>query len=264
MSQRLIREMHRILMEDVRGGDQTPGKFRRNQVHIGPEGLGLADARSMPPPPGQALTNAIRDLEAFLQSPINLPIVVRLALIHYQFEAIHPFNVGNGRVGRLLMSLLLCLEDALPQPLLYLSSYLELHRQQYDDHLLAVSQRGAWNAWIEFFLEGVTTTAADAVGRANRLRELRATYHQQVQSARASALLITLVDHLFAQPAVTAAGVRALLSVTPRTAQQHIDRLRDAGILSEVTGQKRNRIYLAHRIIRTLHDQNPLDVPQGQ
>lgn len=257
LSQRLIREMHRILMEDVRGGDQTPGEFRRTQVHIGSKGQSIHEARFVPVPPGGELDRTLSDFEAYLHAPRVLSPVVRLALVHYQFETIHPLVDGNGRVGRLLISLMLCLDDLLPQPLLYLSAYFERHRHEYYDHLLRVSQKGAWERWIAFFATGVAEQALDAVDRATRLRELQADYVEQVRSARTSALLLRLLDHLFEQPYVTASSVRDLLNVTPRTAQQHIDRLREADILREITGQKRNRVYLAQGIIDAIRDPLP-------
>lgn len=252
LSQRLLREMHRILMQDVRGGDQTPGELRRNQVQISAIGRPIEEARFVPPPPGDVLHRAMNEFEKYLHAPSRLPHVVRLALIHYQFEAIHPFNDGNGRIGRLLISLLLCLEAVLPQPLLYLSAYFERNRQAYYDHLLRVSQSGTWNQWIEFCARGVAEESMDAVDRATRLRDLQTQYTERVRSARTSALLLQLIEHLFAQPAITSTRVRDLLHVTPRTAQQHIDRLCETGILTEITGQKRNRIYLAHGIISAI------------
>ncbi len=257
LSRRLICELHRILMENVRGGDQTPGEIRRYQVHIGPKGSPIEAATYVPPPPGDDLQQAMDALEKYLHTPSSLPAVVRLALVHYQFEAIHPFHDGNGRVGRLLISLMLCLDGVLPQPLLYLSAYFERNRREYYDRLLEVSRAGAWNDWLTFFARGVAQEAMDAVDRATRLRDLQAEYNEQLQSARTSALLLKLVELLFAHPAVTASRVREMLDVTPRTAQQHIDRLREAGILTEVTGQKRNRIYIAPGILRVVQVPRP-------
>ncbi len=254
LSRRLICEMHEILMQGVRGGDQTPGEFRRNQVHIGQRGQTIAEARFVPPPPGEHVDRAMADLEDYLHAPSELPAVVRLALVHYQFEAIHPFNDGDGRVGRLLISLMLCLEGVLPQPLLYLSAWFERHRAEYYDGLMHVSQRGCWGEWMNFIARGVAHEAMDAVYRATRLRDLQVEYTERVRTARTSALLLKLIESLFAQPAVTAATVRELLDVTPRTAQQHIDRLREAGILTEITGRKRDRIYLAPGIAQAIHE----------
>jgi len=253
LSRRLICEIHGALMRGVRGGDQTPGEMRRIQVWIGPMG-GIENATFIPSPPGPELDEAIAALEKYLHAPSDLPPVVRLALVHYQFEAIHPFQDGNGRVGRLLITLMLVLDGILPLPLLYLSAYFERNREAYYRHLLAVSQRGAWEEWITFFARGVASEAMDGVDRARRLRSLQSEYVGRVQEARASALLIKLVEELFNQPAVTVARVAGVLDVTPRTAQQHIDRLLKAGILTEITGQKRNRVFVADGIIRAIHE----------
>jgi len=253
VSNRLIREMHARLLEGVRGEDRTPGDFRRSQNWIGPPGCIMEDATFVPPPP-ERLAEALDAFEKYLHEPSGLPPILRLALIHYQFEAIHPFLDGNGRLGRLLITLLLCSWSILPEPLLYLSAYFERHRKEYYSSLLAVSQKGAWNDWIAFFLRGVAGQSMDGVQRANRLLQLRGRYHLRVESARASALLVQLIDYLFEAPAVTVAQVKQRLGVTPRTAQAHIDRLAAEGIVREATGRKRNRVYLADEILYAATD----------
>ena len=257
LSRRLICEMHEILMRGVRGGGRTPGQLRSNQVWIGAPGAPIEEATFIPAPPGVTLEQALGELERYLHTSSRLPVVVRLALVHYQFEAIHPFQDGNGRIGRLLITLMLVLEGVLPHPLLYLSAFFERHRQAYYDHLLRVSQAGAWEPWIEFFARGVATQAVDAVRRARKLRELRETYVHRVQTARSSALLVRLIESLFDQPATTIRGAAKLLDVTARSAQMHIDRLVEAGILKEITGQKRNRIYLAQEVLRVVDEPEP-------
>lgn len=254
LSRRLICEIHGKLMHGVRGKDRAPGQLRKAQVWIGPEGAPIHLAKFVPPPPGPELERAFHALERFLHAPTELPPVVRLALVHYQFEAIHPFMDGNGRVGRLLVTLMLCLDGVLPQPLLYLSAYFEQHRQRYYDLLLAVSQRAAWNDWLIFFAQGVACEAMDAVDRIRRLVILRDRYIQAVQQARASSLVVKLVEYLFAQPVVTVAAVAEELEVTPVTAQQHINHLVAANILTETTGRKRNRIYIAKEIVVAIHE----------
>ncbi len=210
MSLRLIREMHRILMTGVRGAHLTPGEFRTTQNWIGPAGCTLADAIIVPPPVPE-MKEALDAFEKHLHAPSDLPPLIRLALIHYQFEAIHPFLDGNGRIGRLLISLLLCEWMLLPSPLLYLSAFLERRRQEYYGRLLAVSQKGEWEAWVGFFLSGVAEQSQDAVARAARLRALQAEYHARLQRARSSALLLKLVDGLFDHPAMTVPGARPRL-----------------------------------------------------
>jgi Fic family protein len=194
------------------------------------------------------MMQALYEFEGFLHAPRELPPLVRLALVHYQFETIHPFMDGNGRVGRLLTALQLCELDLLPAPLLYLSAYFERNRDEYMDRLLWVSQGGAWTEWIEFFLHGVSDQSRDAIRRSERILDLWNEYQRRLQTTRASALLQKLVDHLFASPVVTVGIARRQLGVTARTAQLNIEKLVDAGIVTEVTGRLRNRVYLAREI----------------
>ena len=254
LSLRLIREMHRILLTGVRGEDRQPGEFRTTQVHIGPPGAPIERARFVPPPPGPQMQRCLDALEGYLHAPSSLPPVVRLALVHYQFEAIHPFVDGNGRVGRLLISLMLCMDSVLPLPLLYLSAYFQKTREEYYDQLLRVSRYGTWNDWLVYFARGVAAEGMDAVDRAERLKRLRAKYIEKVRTVRASALLTRLVEELFNRPLVTVSKVAELLDVTPNTAQKHIDRLVAHRILREVTGQKRNRIFAAEGIVRSIYE----------
>jgi len=248
VSLRLIREMHERLMHGVRGDSMTPGEFRRSQNWIGPPGCTLADAAFVPPPVAE-MTQALSDFEKYLHEPLVLPPLVRLALIHYQFEAIHPFLDGNGRIGRLLITLLLCVEGLLPQPLLYLSAFFEHHRQEYYRLLMAVSQSGSWTPWIAYFLRGIAEQSSDAVKRANLLLSLRQRYREKMQSARSSALLLQMVDDLFSTPALDVSGASKRLNVTPRAAQLNVDKLIKSGILKEATGRRRNRIFVAAEII---------------
>jgi Fic family protein len=253
LSLRLIRELHARLMTGVRGEHQSPGKFRRNQNWIGPPGCTLDTATFVPPPPAE-MQEALGAFEEFLHIPSSLPPLVRLGMIHYQFEAIHPFLDGNGRIGRLLITLLLCAWNLLPQPFLYLSAYFVAHQQDYYDLLLAVSQRGAWGDWLEFFLSGVAEQARDAVVRAGRLLDLRERYREQFQAARAAARLLQLVDLLFAQPILTVREVEAALSVNFTTAQRYVDQLEEPGLLREITGQTRNRVYRADEVLQAIEE----------
>lgn len=248
---RLILELHECLLRAGRGAGSQPGAFREVPNRIGGPGQSFADSRYVPPPVA-GMHWALSHFETFLSRPGDLPFLVQLALIHYQFEAIHPFEDGNGRVGRLLLLLLLCERGYLSRPLLYLSAYLEKHRREYMDCLLRVSQQGAWRDWINFFLAGIADQSRDAVRRAQRLLNLWRDYRGQMQAVRSPALALQLIDLLFAAPAVTAAYVRQTLAVTPVTAQRAIDRLQQAGILHETTGQRRNRVYLAREIFALL------------
>ena len=248
VSLRLIRELHEKLLTGVRGQDRRPGEFRQTQNAIGQQGRPVEEARYIPPPVVQ-MNQALSDFELFLHEPTELPILIQLALVHYQFEAIHPFLDGNGRIGRLLLSLLLCEKGYLTQPILYLSGFLEKHRDQYIDSLLRVSQNGDWIGWVNFFLEGVAEQSKDAVERSRLLLDLRQQYRERAQTARASALPLQLLDELFQIPGLTISMAQGLLGVTYVSAQRSVERLVGLGILEEVTGRQRNRVYLAPEIL---------------
>ncbi|MBZ5540701.1 MAG: Fic family protein [Acidobacteriia bacterium] len=245
---RLISELHAQLMRGVRGGDRRAGEFRRVQNWIGRHGRSITEARFVPPPPAE-LAACLDAFEKVLHAESPLPFLVRLALSHYQFEAIHPFEDGNGRIGRLLLLLLLCERGILSQPVLQLSAHFERNRAEYYDHLLDISQSGAWESWITFFLRGVAQEAKEATARSEKLLNLRQEYRDQLQGPRASAHALKLVDSLFMTPAVTISGAAQILKVTFPSAQATVQKLVDAGILHEITGKPRNRVYLAPRIL---------------
>lgn len=251
VSLRLFRELHRLLLEGVRGEQWTPGEFRRSQNWIGPPNSTLESAVFIPPPVAE-MNDALAALERFIHEDSSLPPLTRLALIHYQFEAIHPFLDGNGRVGRLLISLLLQAWGLLPQPLLYLSAYFEARRQSYYDRLLAVSQRGAWSDWLLFFLEGVRVQAGESAARVRRLQALRQEYRSAFQHARAAARLLQVIDWLFEQPLFSIPRLAAFLQVNYPTAQRYVRQLEAQGIVQEMTGQARNRFYQASRLLEAI------------
>lgn len=256
VSTRLMRELHERLMRGTRGEHLTPGEFRRSQNWIGPPGCLLKDATFVPPPEAE-MKEALSDLERYIHAEARLlPPLVRMALIHYQFEAIHPFLDGNGRIGRLLITLLLCAEGLLPQPLLYLSVFFERHRSQYYRLLLEVSQRGNWEEWIKFFLRGVSEQSVDALNRANQLQQLSLEYRQALHGKRSSATLLQMADLLFKNPVLTPNAIAKALNLTYVSARKNIDKLVAAGILGEVTGRKRGRIYVAQRVIEILERQD--------
>ncbi len=246
----LLRDIHARLMSGVRGHDKRPGQFRNCAVLIGRTNR-FENARFVPPDHPQ-VEPLMRDLEGFLRAPGPLPVVVQLALAHYQFEAIHPFMDGNGRLGRLLITLLLCERGVLPHPLLYLSAYLEAHSREYRDGLLEVSQTGDWGGWVQFIAHGVAEQAEDAVARAVRLMDLREQYRRRTQAAGGPAPVLDLIDRLFTSPAVTVTGVERLLTVAYTTAQRYINGLVAEGVLAEATGRPRNRVYMAPEIFRLL------------
>ena len=246
---RLIQEVHERLMQGVRGEDKTPGQFRRIQNMIGRDGQTPAQARFVPPPVA-SMHESLSELQQFMGRPTEMPVLVDLALIHYQFETIHPFLDGNGRMGRLLINLLLCERQVLTQPLLYLSFYLEKHKSDYVDHLLNVSQTGDWEPWVAFFLEGVATQARTAIQRSSELLGFREDCKSRWMKRTNSTLILEVIDMLFERPAVTITTIKERLGVTFRTAQLNVEKLVTDGILVEATGKERNRIYLASEIVR--------------
>jgi Fic family protein len=262
VSLRLIRELHERLLEDVRGKDDRPGEFRRDQNWIGAPGCNPGDATYVPPPPNE-MADALHHFEAYLHDRSDMPPLVRVSLVHYQFEAIHPFRDGNGRIGRLLITLLLCAEDVLVQPLLYLSAFFERHREEYYSRLLAVSQKSHWRQWVSFFLRGIVDQAADAAQRGRRLLDLHREFHERCQSKRASALSLRLVDDLFIYPATTIKRTAVSLGVTPRAAQGIVDKLVQVEILAEVTGRQRNRVFVAKPIIDVIEAPAAPQSPQS-
>lgn len=251
MSLRLIREIHGRLMAEVRGGQAQPGEFRRMQNWIGPPGATLATASYVPPPVPE-MTEALSALEAYLHADDETAPLMRLAIIHYQFESIHPFLDGNGRVGRLLTTLLLVHWGILPLPLLYLSAYFEQHRQTYYDLLLGVSARGEWAEWTRFFLTGVAEMAIDAQGRARKLLDLQREFRDGLERNRASAVLLRLADALFTAPVLTIPMAQELLEVTYRSAKQNVDKLVDAGILAPVGDQRYGKVYAAAAVLAAI------------
>ncbi len=254
LSLRLIRELHEQLMRDVRGADQTPGQFRRSQNFIAPPGTSIADAIYVPPPPLE-MKQGLADLERFLHDR-TLPPLVQAALVHYQFEAIHPFRDGNGRVGRLLVSVFLCERGLLPQPLLYLSAYFERTRADYYDLLLRVSTHGDWDPWVRYFLEGVRTQAAEAVEDTQRLLALRERYRNSLTASKARPAAVQLLDRLFVNPYITAKEAAERLGVSDPTARAAISDLLSQGILVEVSERKWGKLFLAEELLTALrgHD----------
>jgi Fic family protein len=253
VSLRFVRELHERLMSGVRGERATPGEFRRTQNWIGPPGCTLNEA-TYAPPPAPEMREALGAWEAYLHADDPYPPLVRLAFIHYQFEAIHPFLDGNGRIGRLLLSLLAVHWNLLPQPLLYLSPFFERRRREYYDLLLSVSTHGTWREWVEFFLRAVEEQSRDAVHRARRLQDLQTEWRERLTEARASALLLRLMDSLFEVPIVSVPQATDILGVTYPSAREHVQRLVDQNILSQVGDSSYGKLYVAKDIVAALED----------
>jgi Fic family protein len=239
-------------MEGVRGELMTPGEVRRSQNWIGRPGATFDEARYVPPPV-EEMYECLAALERFIHGESDLPPLIRIGLIHYQFEAIHPFLDGNGRVGRLLISFLLVAWGLLLQPLLYLSDFIEINRQEYYDRLLAVSQKGTWEAWLVFFLDGVHNQAEDASRRINLLSKLRLEYQKLFVNDRSREKLVRLVDYLISTPITSISQAQCFLYMgSYTTIQRNIEKLEALGIVQEITGQARNRIYRAGEILKIL------------
>jgi len=252
VSLRLIRELHEHLMEGARGERATPGEFRRSQNWIGRPGCTLNDADFVPPPVNEML-ESLDSLEKYLHSKNDDPPLVRLAFIHYQFEAIHPFLDGNGRIGRLLVSLLLVNWNLLPLPLLYLSAFFEKYRSQYYELLMQVSENGAWHEWVIFFLRGVEEQARDAIVRAKRLQDLQIEWKERLSQARASALVLRLADSLFVSPLITIPEAQRILGVKQyHTARKSIEKLVSVGILKQVGESSYGKTFMAEEILHTI------------
>lgn len=237
----LLREVHKVMMQGVRGENKRPGEFRNQSVVIG-------SASRFRPADHHLVDPLLDGLLEFLREERSLPIVVQLAMMHYHFEAIHPFNDGNGRVGRLLITLMLCERGVLPQPLLYLSAFFDENREEYYDHLLAVSRHNRWNDWFEFFARGVTEQAIDATRRTGRLLDLSLEYRRLAARVSRSPKSILLIDELFASPYITINRAITVTTTTFKTAAKLIESLVELGILREITQQPRYRIFCADRI----------------
>jgi len=257
LSLRLIREIHGLLMGGVRGEHGAPGEFRRSQNWIGPPGCTLSEATYVPPPVSE-MQECLGALESYLHTPHDYPSLVRLALVHYQFEAIHPFVDGNGRIGRLLVSLLAVHWGLVPQPLLHVSSYFEQRRPDYYDGLLAVSTRGAWREWVLLFLNAVRAQATDTNRRVKRLQDLQVRWQERIRHARASASLVSLVDRLFETPLLTVRSAQRALDLrTHRGAKLNVDKLLDYGILRLWGQQSGESVYTADEIFEVLRQEPP-------
>lgn len=241
---RLIKEIHNELLHDVRGREKNPGEVRTSQNWIGPGGCTLQTASFVPPPPHEVM-NALGDLEAFMHSEVYLPALVKIGLIHAQFETIHPFLDGNGRVGRLLITFLLMQNEILLKPVLYISHYFRRNRAEYYDRLQAVRDRGEWEAWIKFFLTGIAAVSLEATETARAIVDLRENHRRLVTErfGRAAGNGLTILEGLFRSPIVTVSQVQKRLGITYPPANNLVQRFVDAGILFEMTGQERYRVY---------------------
>lgn len=250
LSLRLVRELHQRLMQGVRGERATPGEFRRSQNWIGPYGSTPANAPYVPPPPAE-MHDALAAWETFLHSRGELPDLVQCALMHEHFEAIHPFLDGNGRVGRLLITLFLIERGRLSQPLLYLSEFIERNRDDYYRGLMRVRTHGDWNGWLHYFLAGVEWSARRAIRQAQQLLALRADLQARLAGQPRA---LPLIDALFENPYLDSGRVKRLLGVSDPTARKLLAALEAAGIVRETSGRNWGRQYLADGVLAALED----------
>ena len=254
-SSRVIRQMHEILMQSVRGKSHRPGQLRDRGVYLSGPKVGAQHARFIPMPPGADLLNALSNLEEFVNSEHdNIPPLFAVALTHYQFETIHPFSDGNGRIGRVLISRSLVKEGLLEHPVVYMSAYINQHRRQYADMLLRISHEGgqAWSDWIGFFLDAIRTQAMDAIWRSEELINLQVRFHELLKQDGAPPRLFPVVDSLFAKPAINVVDLMEQTGTSKTTAGKDLDRLERLGILREYTGRERERDWLAQNIVNVI------------
>ncbi|HXF53384.1 MAG TPA: Fic family protein [Hyphomicrobiaceae bacterium] len=241
LSLRLINEMHRELLSKGRGSNRQPGEFRRSQNWIG--GTRPGNALFVPPPPDRVM-GCMRDLERFLHDRMTYPVLIRAALAHVQFETIHPYLDGNGRLGRLLITLMLCEEKALREPILYLSLYFKKHRSLYYDLLQAVREKGDWEAWVKFFLDGVTDISEQGVATARQLMALIAEDQRKIETlGRAATSALRVHTELQRSPLLSVPSAARKLGISQPTIQKSLDHLRALGIIRETTGKQRRRLY---------------------
>jgi Fic family protein len=248
LSLRFLREVHEKLMTGVRGGDRNPGEFRHVQNWIGPPGSRI-DTATYVPPPVQEMHGALDQFERYLHDRSPMPVLLRAALVHYHFEAIHPFLDGNGRVGRLLIAFMLHVGNVLDQPLLYLSAFFERHRREYYRRLVEVTMKGAWLEWIDFFLQGVTEQANDAVRRTRELLDLSESYRRKIAPARNAGVLSLLIDDLFATPAITIPTVASKLGMSYPAAKKNVQKLVALHILKPRRAG-RGSVYVAEDVLK--------------
>lgn len=263
LSLRLVREIHDQLLRDGRGARATPGEFRKTQNWIGPAGGTLHQATFVPPPVPD-MHAALDNFEKFLHSDPSRPVLLDVGLAHAQFETIHPFLDGNGRVGRLLITFLLVHRGALRKPLLYLSYFFKLHRAEYYDRLMAIRRAGDWEGWLKFFLRGVATTSDEATYTAERIFELRERHRSLVLSENLGPNSLRLLSHLFARPIINVKLAATSLDAAFPTANRLISRFEELGLLREVTGQRRSRVFAYEPYLALFDDPRPSpeqDVP---
>ncbi len=258
LSLRLIREIHQELLFNVRGAENAPGEFRSSQNWIGPENTPLEKATFVPPPV-EDMHDALANLERFMHDDLSLPILIHCGIAHAQFETIHPFLDGNGRVGRLLITFLLCHRGVLQRPLLYISHYLKRNRVEYYDRLMAIRNAGDWEGWLRFFLRGVAETAEEATVTARSIITLRDQHRAAVQGNRLGVKGLELLNLLYQSPILNVNFAKERLQVSYGTANKLVDELESLRLLEEVTGGQRNRRFRYTPYLELFEDRSTAD-----
>jgi Fic family protein len=255
VSVRLIREIHSELLKNVRGHHATPGELRRSQNWIGPVGCTLAEAVFVPPPP-DIVPEALSKWESFVHASDGIPLLIKIGLAHAQFETIHPFLDGNGRLGRLLITFLLTEKGVLQKPVLYLSYYFKRYRQEYYDHLQNIRDKGDWESWLEFFLKGVTEVSNEAAETARNILQLREEHRLAITGhlGRSAGNGHKVLEQLFKLPIISVNDVQKITKTTYAAANQLVKRMMELGILTEVTGYRRHRRFLYKTYIQLFND----------
>ena len=261
VSLRLIREIHEQLLANVRGGHLSPGEFRTSQNWIGPAGCTLNEASFVPPPPHEMMA-ALGELERFIHDDAPVPPLLKVGMVHAQFETIHPFLDGNGRVGRLLITFLLCEKQILARPLLYLSYFFKKHRSDYYELLQRVRDHGEWEPWLKFFLRGIAAVAREATDKARRIVNMREEHRARIQDelGRAAPNALTVLERLYERPIVSVNDVVEITGAAFATANRVVDALCGLGLLAETTGHSRNRVFAYEPYLRLFSD-NQTDAP---
>lgn len=262
ISIRLIREIHHQLLHDVRGREKQPGEIRTTQNWIGPSGCTLNNASFVPPPPHEVI-GCLGELEKFIHDDAWMPPLIKIGLVHAQFETIHPFLDGNGRVGRLLITFLLCQNTILIHPVLYISHYFKRHRSEYYERLQRIRDFGDWEGWIKFFLQGIATVSLEATETARSIVDLRERHRALVTGlfGRGAGNALSVLENLFKSPIVTVSQVRRHLDVTYPSANTLVQKFVGAGILTEITGQRRYRVYQYKPYVDLFAEKRDLERP---
>lgn len=244
----LIKKMHEILMNQVRGKDKLPGEYRHIQNWLGRPNSKPQDASFVPPPP-DTISSLLQDMIDYINTYDEMPLLIKAALLHYQFETIHPFCDGNGRIGRALIVLYLCKKNKLSRPLLYISGFFEKYRTEYIRVLAEANKKGNFREWILFFLEAIKEQSQEALDKATKLQKLKEEYRERIQKETQSTLMLQAVDKLFINPYVRITRLKKQIGATYPTAKRIVEKLMDLNILKQHNDAERNKTYLANEIM---------------